>query len=39
MNYCRTHARYEQVQLWIFICDYRTLCWNWTNWVKSKVSL
>jgi len=28
MNYCHTHAHYEQVQLWIFICDYRTLCWN-----------
>jgi len=31
MSYCRIHARYQQMQLWIFICDYRILCWNWTN--------
>jgi len=31
MNYCFARARYEQLQLWIFICYYCTLCWNWTN--------
>jgi len=38
MNYCRTYACYQQLQLWIFVCDYRTLWWSWTNWIESEVS-